>query len=94
MTKCTIIGTTTPTTKKPIPIQFIKYSARAVGGEEWITANFNTVYWKNIELISGVRNENRYRPCYDVMFAYDDDRSNGVVILGFWNDGIVEEKIQ
>lgn len=90
MTTCRIIGDTTPPTRKPIPIQFIKYSARAVGYEGWETVNFNTLYWKNIELISGINNNNRYRPCYDVMFAYDDDRTNGVVILGFWNDGVAE----
>lgn len=26
---------------------------------------------------------------YDVMFAYNDDRSDGVIYLGLFNDGVV-----
>lgn len=27
---------------------------------------------------------------FDIMFAYDDDRTKGTLYLGYWNDGIVE----
>ena len=94
MTTCRIIGDTTSPTRKPIPIQFIKYSAGILNNDYWMPVDCKPTDWQNIELIRGIRNKNKYKPCYDVMFAYDDDRSNGVVILGFWNDGIVEEKIQ
>ena len=91
MTKCIIIGDTTSPTRKPTPIQFIKHAIGDVAtGGEWVTPISKPTDWKNIELISGINNKNRYKPCYDVMFAYDDDRSNGVVILGFWNDGVAE----
>jgi hypothetical protein len=85
MTKCTIIGDTTLPTKKPTPIQFIKRTIGDVAtGGKWMTPTSKPEDWKNIELISGIsRKNNRYKPCYDIMFAYDDDRSNGVVILGF-----------
>lgn len=26
---------------------------------------------------------------FDIMFAYDDDRTKGTLYLGYWNDGIV-----
>lgn len=42
--------------------------------------------YKNIELICV--NYSSYR---DLMFAYDDDRSEGYLYLGHFNDGIVAE---
>jgi hypothetical protein len=43
--------------------------------------------WNYIELIC-----KDYRPNLDLMFAYDNasDRSEGVVIIGRWNDGVVK----
>jgi hypothetical protein len=88
MTICRIIGDTTSPTKKPIPIQFIKYSSGILNNDYWMPVDCKPTDWQNIELISGIRNNKQY---YDIMFAYDDDRSNGVVILGHWNDGVVEQ---
>lgn len=90
MTTCKII-VTAPPTRKPKPIQFIKFSAGVVGNNNWTPIDCNPTDWKNIELISGInRRNNTYKICYDIMFAYDNDRSMGVVILGYWNDGVVE----
>ena len=43
--------------------------------------------WNYIELIC-----KDYRPNLNLMFAYDNasDRSEGVVIIGRWNDGVVK----
>jgi len=41
--------------------------------------------WKNIELIS-----KNYSPDLgDCMFAYDDDKTEGILYFGQWNDGVV-----
>ena len=91
MTTCKIIGDTPPPTRKPTPIQFHKFSAGVVGNNNWMPIDCKPTDWKNIELISGIdRRNNTYKTCYDIMFAYDEDRSMGVVILGYWNDGVVE----
>ena len=91
MTTCKIIGETTPPTIKPTPIQFHKFSAGVLGNDNWMPIDCKPTDWKNIELISGIdRRNNTYKTCYDIMFAYDEDRSMGVVILGYWNDGVAE----
>lgn len=89
MTICRITDDTIPPIRKPIPIQFIKYSTGLVDMDYWIPTCYKPRDWKNIELISGIRNNNNKR-YYDIMFAYDDDRNHGVVILGYWNDGVAE----
>ena len=45
------------------------------------------IRWNNIELIC-----KDYAPNLDLMFVYDDanDRSNGILIIGRWNDGVVK----
>lgn len=80
MTKVIILGEATPEQAKK-PIEFKK----------WITSNLainNTAHkpkeYANIELIC--RN---YTPDLDLMFAYDGERSNGLLFLGHFNDGIV-----
>lgn len=88
MTKCTIIGDTTSPTKKPTPIQFIKYTIGdvAIGGE-WMTTTSKPEDWDNIELICG---NNFNQQFYDIMYAYDEgNRSDGILVLGYWNDGVV-----
>jgi hypothetical protein len=45
--------------------------------------------WGFIELIC-----KDYAPNLDLMFAYDDagERSNGILMVGRWNDGVVQVK--
>ena len=83
MTKVTIIGRATPIEKKK-PIEFVKSilllgicNARAV-----------PYMWDNIELIC-----KNYVDGYDLMFAYNNKREDGVAYLGYFNDGIVEEEV-
>jgi hypothetical protein len=83
MTKVTIIGDETPIEKKK-PIQF----AKSIGTTSNHPARSGTLWWGNIELIC-----KDYRDGYDLMFAYNNKRSDGIAYLGYFNDGIVEEGV-
>jgi hypothetical protein len=83
MTKVTIIGDETPIEKKK-PIQF----AKSIGTTSNHPARSGTLGWGNIELIC-----KDYGDGYDLMFAYNNKRSDGVAYLGHFNDGIVEEEV-
>ena len=63
------------------PIEFVKY----------ISTHGNQVYtcakpadFGNVELIC-----KKYGGLYDLMFAFDGERSSGSLYLGHFNDGIV-----
>ena len=80
MTKVTIIGEATPIEKKK-PIQFVK-----LFGTMNITNALSVPHmWNNIELIC-----KNYRDGYDLMFAYNYKREDGMAYLGYFNDGVVE----
>jgi hypothetical protein len=83
MTKVTIIGGATPIEKKK-PIQF----AKSIGTTSNHPARSGTLGWGNIELIC-----KDYGDGYDLMFAYNNKRSDGIAYLGHFNDGIVEEEV-
>jgi hypothetical protein len=83
MTKVTIIGDETPIEKKK-PIQF----AKSIGTTSNHPARSGTLGWGNIELIC-----KDYGDGYDLMFAYNNKRSDGIAYLGHFNDGIVEEEV-
>jgi hypothetical protein len=83
MTKVTIIGGATPIEKKK-PIEFVK----CIGAMSILDAQALNYMWKNIELIS-----KNYVDGYDLMFAYNNNRSDGIAYLGHFNDGIVEEEV-
>jgi hypothetical protein len=68
--------------KKLKPIEFVMECKK----DEWhINPECEPSEWENIELISREFNND-----LDLMFAYDDYRSSGVLYLGHFNDGIVE----
>lgn len=83
MTKVTIIGEATPIEKKK-PIQLVK-SLGIIG-----IRNAQSVphMWNNIELIC-----KNYGDRFDLMFAYNYQRDDGIAYLGYFNDGIVEEEV-
>jgi len=83
MTKVTIIGGAKPIEKKK-PIQF----AKLIGTTSNLPARSGTLGWGNIELIC-----KDYVDGYDLMFAYNNNRSDGIAYLGYFNDGIVEEEV-
>ena len=82
MTKVTIIGGATPIEKKK-PIKFVK----SIGSLGICLARAVPYMWDNIELIC-----KNYVDDYDLMFAYNNKRSDGIAYLGHFNDGIVVEK--
>jgi len=80
MTKVIILGEQ-PEKKELKPIEFLKYLGYYL--------EFNSICskpkdFKNIELIC----KNYFNKC-DLMFAFDEDRNNGVLYLGHFNDGVV-----
>jgi hypothetical protein len=83
MTKVTIIGEATPIGKKK-PIKLVK-SIRSFG---ICNARAVPYMWDNIELIC-----KDYEDGYDLMFAYNNNRKDGIAYFGYFNDGIVEEEV-
>ena len=80
MTKVTIIGEATPIQKKN-PIKFVK----SIDVHNNLPSRTSPNEWENIELIC-----NYYLDGYDLMFAYNHERDQGVAYLGYFNDGVVE----
>lgn len=81
MTKVTILGQEPTEQKELKPIEFLE----ECGCHTWVSTDSEPDEWDNIELIA------KGFSAYDLMFAYDDnDRSNGVLYLGYFNDGIVK----
>lgn len=83
MTKVTIIGEAKPIEKKK-PIEFVKVWT-SIGIFPINESAPKPKEYNNIELISF-----NYLNDVDLMFAYNEIRSNGICVLGHFNDGIVE----
>ena len=82
MTKVIILGQE-PEKKELKPIEFVKvlsYDDKF----KFTTVYITTERWENIELIC-----KNYQNTYDLMFAYDDNRHEGILFLGHFNDGVV-----
>jgi len=80
MTKVIILGKE-PEKKELKPIEFVKYLDYHL---EFSSGCSSPKKWENIELIC----KNHFNK-YDLMFAFDEDRNNGVLYLGHFNDGVV-----
>jgi hypothetical protein len=80
MTKVIVLGEQ-PIKKELKPIEFVKYLD---SDSEFGSNCTEPKDWKNIELIC----KNYFNKC-DLMFAYDNDRQDGVLYIGTFNDGIV-----
>jgi len=80
MTKTIVLGTPTECTMKKI-----KFTHCLQNSGTWCTAWTKASSYKHVELISLGYSDN-----FDIMFAYDNpnDRANGVLYKGKWNDGI------
>ena len=81
MTKVTIIG---KKLSKDTDLKRILFEYEWSSKDKIESARTTPFEWKNIELIA-----EQYSGDLDLMFAYDNDRSNGIVFLGYFNDGIV-----
>lgn len=81
MTKVVILGQAEAVEPEKKKIEFVK----AINGSGEIVKSYSDPKdYKNIELISI-----RYIFEFDIMFAYNDNRNNGVLYLGYFNDGVV-----
>lgn len=82
MTKCIVLGETQIEENKPI--EFIKFLGNNWNFRDSMTKPRN---YKNIELV--VRDYVMDTLTYDIMFAYDKDRNEGCLYIGYWNGGVV-----
>jgi hypothetical protein len=83
MTKVIILGQE-PEQKKPKRIEFVELIDHS---KQFIGPRYTPKDFKNIELVA--KNWD-IAEILDLMFAYDDDRNNGFLFLGHFNDGVVE----
>jgi hypothetical protein len=81
MTKVIILAEQ-PENKELKPIELVKWLDSEYN---FCNAESNPMQWKNIELIC----KNYQSHGFDLMFAYDENRSGGILYLGHFNDGIV-----
>ncbi len=81
MTKVIILGQE-PEKKKGKPIKFVSYLSEHGRIEKDALPPSE---WDNIEVVSI-----QYGDDFDLFFCYSQERSNGVLYLGHYNDGIVE----
>ncbi len=81
MTKTIVLGAPIEHT-----IKKIKFTDSLMHSGDWCTALAPPSDYKYVELISL-----GYGSDFDIMFAYDDpnDRADGYLYKGKWNDGIV-----
>ena len=82
MTKVIIIGEH-PEKKELKPIHFEKVLSFDVSFK-FTTAYITPERWENIELIC-----KNYQNACDLMFAFDNNRHEGILFLGHFNDGVV-----
>ena len=85
MTKVTIIGSEPKEQKKLKPIEFVRCD-EGLKRKGRVKPEFKPKDFDNIELIS----ESNSLEHYDIMFAFDDNRSGGFIYYGHFNDGVVE----
>ena len=87
MTKTIILGEQKDKAIKK-PIEFFTH-IHLIDSDDVEVLNVETLpcKWNYIELIC-----KDYAPNLDLMFAYDDadDRGNGILIIGRWNDGVAK----
>lgn len=88
MTKVIIVGQAQGAEPVKKKIEF-KYFITGLGCN---VAVFPPANFKVVELISmgyDYAPGDQIRIIYDLMFAYDDDRNDGTLYLGHFNDGVV-----
>lgn len=85
-TKCTVIGQETSPAKdlKLIEFKYLLNLDKPNGGDEITESGKDKPsHYKYIELIC------KNYVANDLMFAHNGDRSNGILYMGKWNDGVV-----
>ena len=100
-TKVKIIGEDAVTVKKYTKIKFTD-ALSGIGVIEAIVSSYKDLpdearieewplprQWENVELIAREYTVSIDKSRKDLMFAYDKDRTNGILYLGYFNEGIV-----
>lgn len=87
-TRCIVLGEEQEVKKEFKPIEFVHVIVRYVGEVEVKDAGSKPSIYLNVELISRSNHSN----IFDLMLAYDVDRSQGVTYLGHWNDGVATKQ--
>jgi len=96
-TKCIVIGKPEGT-EKALPIEFfacINYADRSFSGKVYVDVDEDLedrqpFDWENIELIALAESPEEL----DTMFAYDDNRKEGMIYFGRWNSGFTDENYE
>lgn len=83
MTKVIILGQE-PEQKKKKSIEFVK---QVDHGLDIVNPRYSPNQFENIELIAREWDDGGL---LDLIFAYDNDRNEGYLFLGHFNDGVVE----
>jgi len=78
-TKCIVLGF------KYVPSKPIEFAQLLTQNLTLYSASSEPKAFQNIELIC----KNYRNMKIDLMFAYNEDRSCGILYIGNWNDGIV-----
>lgn len=86
MTNCIVLGEDNQEKKKLKPIEFVWADSGGINGGREKAMN-KPSHFNNVELVSRSTNEDLY---FDIMFAYNYKRSEGVTYFGWWNDGVSE----
>jgi len=80
-TNCIVIGELSKTIEKKSIVLKLALSLKLV----FNGTNLKVEDFKNAELIC--KDESSYK--LDIIFCYDDNRFEGILFLGHWNDGII-----
>lgn len=91
MTKCIVLGKDNSVQPAKKPIQFVKQLLNSsVNTDDAFRIGMNYVEPGEFDYVELVCPRRTNIEEYDIMFAYDEDRrEEGVLFLGFWNDGVV-----
>jgi len=82
MTKCIVLGESSPEKKELEPIRLSKFLDC---NHEWNKSGTKSSTYDNVELICRNYGDGEY----DLIFTYYKFRHEGFLYLGHWNDGVV-----
>lgn len=85
-TEVIILGEQSEQKQEPKKIEFVKCLLSDYEWQALSKTSLQPIDFKNIELVC---REYAGKGTYDIMFAYDDNRSAGSLYLGHFNDGVV-----
>ena len=89
MTKCIVLGedNSVQPVKKPIKFIWVVTNEKLANTAKQVdNACGKPNQFAHVELVQQASSKDYF----DVMFAYDQNRNDGCLYLGHWNDGVVE----